>query len=330
MLENGFRIDDIPTKERFDRWRERVCDGSDFEMTSDHAQDFYADDHETELGPLRVAKKTFAPMHMWRNPTPTRDFAHDEAYQLQIPLWGTLHATWNDRQVASGRGDLFVHDISRLQQCDFLTADGRTPFQHATIVIPKTLLSLPTSQTDRILGSRIPGDDGVGALLAGFVTTLANNGASSYRPADGPRVGMVLLGLVDAVFAHALETDPAFPATGAHRHTLALRIQAFIQQHLREPGLTPGALAAAHHISPSYLHRLFQEQGTTVSTWIRAQRLQRARRDLADPVMRDIPIHSIAAGWGFSHPADFSRAFRKAFGTSPKDFRHDTLRSGPH
>ncbi|MET7334973.1 helix-turn-helix domain-containing protein [Nonomuraea sp. NPDC005650] len=321
MIENAFRIDDIPTKERFDRWRERICSGSDFEMTSDHAQDFYADDHETELGPLRVAKKTFAPMHMWRNPTPTRDFAHDEAYQLQLPLRGTLRATWNDTQVASGVGDLFVHDISRLQQCDFLTPDGRTPFQHATVIIPKPLLSLPTGRMDRILGRSIPGDDGIGALLAGFVATLTGKGAGSYRPADGPRVGMALLGLVDALFAHALESDSAFPA-----RALTLRVQAFIQQHLREPGLTPGALAAAHHISPSYLHRLFQEQGTTVSAWIRTQRLVRARRDLADPVMRDTPIHAIAAGWGFSHPADFSRAFRKAFGISPKDFRHDALR----
>ncbi|RSM65416.1 hypothetical protein DMB66_16320 [Actinoplanes sp. ATCC 53533] len=32
----------------------------------------------------------------------------------------------------------------------------------------------------------------------------------------------------------------------------------FILAHLGEPGLDPAAIAAAHHISRCYLHRLFQ------------------------------------------------------------------------
>ena len=50
-----------------------------------------------------------------------------------------------------------------------------------------------------------------------------------------------------------------------HRRALLTRIQAFIQQRLGDPELSPGVIAAAHHISLRYLRKLFQEQGTTVA-----------------------------------------------------------------
>jgi AraC-like DNA-binding protein len=85
-------------------------------------------------------------------------------------------------------------------------------------------------------------------------------------------------------------------------------------------------IAAAHHISLSYLHRVFQQQaqGETVAAWIRARRLEGARGDLADPSLRGTPIHAIAARWGL-RPDDFARAFRAADGVSPRDFRHQSM-----
>ncbi|MFG3013609.1 helix-turn-helix domain-containing protein [Streptomyces cinerochromogenes] len=56
--------------------------------------------------------------------------------------------------------------------------------------------------------------------------------------------------------------------------------------------------------------------------WIRRQRLERARRALADPAMRTTPINAIAARSGFSRAADFTRAFRRAYGVSPRGYRN--------
>ncbi|WP_201761055.1 MULTISPECIES: hypothetical protein [unclassified Nonomuraea] len=41
-------------------------------------------------------------------------------------------------------------------------------------------------------------------------------------------------------------------------------------------------------ISISYLHRVFQEEGLRVTAWIKAQRLERVRHDLADPAFAPI------------------------------------------
>ncbi|MGP3989411.1 helix-turn-helix domain-containing protein [Streptomyces sp. 3N207] len=115
-----------------------------------------------------------------------------------------------------------------------------------------------------------------------------------------------------------------------HHRALFARIQSFIWEHLGDPGLCPDAVAAAHHISTRSLHRLFQSQGCTVSSWIRRQRLNRARRDLADPRLGGLTIQAIAASWGFVRAADFTRAFRGAYGVAPQAFRSNALRQSGH
>ncbi|MFF5586003.1 helix-turn-helix transcriptional regulator [Streptomyces hygroscopicus] len=84
-------------------------------------------------------------------------------------------------------------------------------------------------------------------------------------------------------------------------------------------------MAAAHHISVGHLHRLFRARDTTVSAWIRQQRLDRVRRDLSDPGLRTVPLHELAARWGFAHPAGFTRAFRATYGMPPSEYRHLAL-----
>lgn len=99
------------------------------------------------------------------------------------------------------------------------------------------------------------------------------------------------------------------------------QIHAFIRNNLGDPNLTPDAIAATHHISLRYLHKLFQQEGRTVAGWIRERRLEQCRRDLANPQLGARPIHVIAARWGFTRPAHFSQAFRSAYGHSPRQFR---------
>ena len=47
------------------------------------------------------------------------------------------------------------------------------------------------------------------------------------------------------------------------------------------------------------LHQLFHDEGLTVAGWIRQRRLERCRRDLADPGLAARPIAAIAAQLGF-------------------------------
>lgn len=82
-----------------------------------------------------------------------------------------------------------------------------------------------------------------------YTLILPLRGQSGVAQADA-----ALLELLTALFAHHLDADDS-SAPNSARHALVLRIQAFIRQYLRDPQLTPPAIAAAHHISVSYLHR---------------------------------------------------------------------------
>ncbi|MGW9499321.1 helix-turn-helix domain-containing protein [Streptomyces prasinus] len=51
-------------------------------------------------------------------------------------------------------------------------------------------------------------------------------------------------------------------------------------------------------------------------------------RDLTDPRLRSRSIRAIATRWGFVDAAHFSRAFRAAYGVSPRDHRGRTFDHG--
>ncbi|MFF5144753.1 helix-turn-helix domain-containing protein [Streptomyces sp. NPDC013157] len=92
----------------------------------------------------------------------------------------------------------------------------------------------------------------------------------------------------------------AVPSTGrSGQHVLFLRISAFIVEHLGDPDLGPETIAAAHQISLRYLHRVCQQQATTPMAFIRQQRLDRCRRDLANAALSHLTIHAVATRWGY-------------------------------
>ena len=74
-------------------------------------------------------------------------------------------------------------------------------------------------------------------------------------------------------------------------------------------------------MSLRYLHKLFEAQPTGVAAWSRRRRLERCRHDLLYPALREHSVTTIAARWGLTNPAHFSRCFRDAYGVAPAAFR---------
>jgi AraC-like DNA-binding protein len=88
------------------------------------------------------------------------------------------------------------------------------------------------------------------------------------------------------------------------------------------------AVAAAHHVSVRYLQKLFEDEGATVTGWIRARRLEHCRRDHAAAEFAEVPACSIAARWGLVDAAHFSRLFKAAYGLPPGEYRVRALSEG--
>ncbi|RAY12788.1 AraC family transcriptional regulator [Actinomadura craniellae] len=321
MIEIVYQTKDFPPADRFDRWREWTGHThAPVDVSSEHAADFHAHKRALLLGPVTVWPATVQPLVSRRTAKLVRR-SDPEAYNLTLTLRGTARATWDGQEAEYRPYELYSQSTS--QPCTvWVGREEERTVQFVGVEIPRDLVALPRRSVDRAVGRPLSGREGVGALLAGFLTRLSAD-TSAYGPADGPRLGTVLADLVSALFAHALDADRDL-SPEARRQALTLSIRAFIGRNLHDPDLAPDGIAAAHHISTSHLHRLFQDEDTTVAALIRHQRLERARRDLADPAQRTTPVHQIAARWGFTHHSAFTRAFRTAYDASPSDYRRAT------
>jgi AraC family transcriptional regulator len=93
----------------------------------------------------------------------------------------------------------------------------------------------------------------------------------------------------------------------------------YIDRHLDEE-LPLDRLSQVAHFSKFHFHRQFSEYcGISVSRYIQLMRLKRASYRLVfNPAER---IVDIALDAGFENPESFSRAFKKAFGQTPTEFR---------
>ncbi|WEH13470.1 AraC family transcriptional regulator [Streptomyces sp. VNUA24] len=320
MIGTLFRSEDVPAEDRFDHWRELLGATRTSEAISAHSADFWAELRLMELGPVVVWPASFLPSRYRRNQRMVRQ-CDPELYHLTLLLDGGLALDHADRCDTFGPRDLHLVDSSRPYDIRSADVRGTGVVRGVGVDFPKALFPLPPHQVRQLLGRGLSGREGLGALLTDFLVGLERQ-ADLLQPSDAPRLGTVVLDLLSAWFAHALEAEAALSPETRLR-ALTQRIQAFIRQNLHDPELTPPVVAAAHHISLSYLHRVFQQQtgGETVAAWIRARRLEGARRDLADPSLRITPIHVIAARWGMPRASDFTRAFRAAHGLAPREFR---------
>ncbi|MCY1137027.1 helix-turn-helix domain-containing protein [Actinoplanes sp. Pm04-4] len=228
----------------------------------------------------------------------------------------------NDTSALLGAGDLVVYDSS--QPFEAVNMSGMRPAETIVLQFPKGLLPLPESQVFDLCATPIPGADGIAHVFTQFLVSLAREEAG-FTARDSLRLGHTAIDLVTAVLAHHL--DRGSPPLRSPSQVLYLRITSFIDRNLHRADLRPATVAAAHQISLRYLHRIFeQHHDVSLGAHIRARRIDRARRDLADPHLSRLTIASIAGRCGFTRAADFSRAFRTHTGVSPRDYREQAQR----
>ncbi|MFC5103775.1 helix-turn-helix domain-containing protein [Kibdelosporangium philippinense] len=282
--------------------------------------DFPAHQEVLQLGDVVVAASQHMPMTVERTPRMVRQSDPDIVY-LGLPLHGTMTIEQAGWSIVHRRDRFTFHDSA--QPC-LVQSGAESRYRGLALHLPKSLLPRPVYKPHELMDGRLRADAGIGGLLAGTLDRLMAD-VDGFRIADGPRLGAVVSDLVVALFAHVMDS-PVAPAPDG----LLFRIKAFIQQRLGDDTLRPGDIAAAHHISTSYLHRLFKADGMSVAKFIRRQRLERISRDLANPASRGVPISVIAAQWGFPRAAEFSRAFRAAKGLTARDYRQQALTRFQH
>ncbi|MYW06815.1 helix-turn-helix domain-containing protein [Streptomyces sp. SID2563] len=321
MLRTLFDRDDLAP-------RERLAALNDAFLTSEHAMgvlslspaadDFTALVRGADLAAVSVAELTMSPGRVVRSARMVRQ-TDPELVCVALAPSGVTVLSQAGREAVLGPNDLAFYDSSSPFEIR-IGAPGGEPATLIRAHVPRALLGPSADLVEPLLARRLPGSGGFAGMFVHLMSSLADE-SRAYRPNDRSRLSEIAGDVLTALVDHHADAEPV-PGDDSRKGALLLSIEAFVQQHLNDPDLSPRTIAGAHHLSVGYLHRLFSARGTTLTAWIRGMRLKRACRDLRDPALSEVTVHQIAVRWGFRDHSTFTRSFRTAYGMSPRDYRH--------
>jgi AraC-like DNA-binding protein len=153
-------------------------------------------------------------------------------------------------------------------------------------------------------------------LLTNYISSVVER-LSSLTVEDLSPVVQATSDMIAAALAGGVDGDVA----SAQLSNLAVleRARRYIQNHLNVSDLTPDDISRALGVSRTRLYKLFEPSGGVLA-YVQKRRLMAAHDALGDPTEERL-IVDIAEACGFSSAANFSRAFSKEFGYSPRDAR---------
>jgi AraC-like DNA-binding protein len=315
------RTADYPPSKRLDYWRGVLSEA--FvpldAMPLDDSVDGLAGTLRCDtLGALRVADVSGTNQQVRRH---RRLIRRNDPGLIKIGLQvhGSGVLVQGGREVRLRPGDLAAYDTSRSYYLSFPRS-----FRMLVVMCPRSMLSLPESSIARLTAVRIPGDRGVGALISPFISGLGAMFQDSPDELNGGvdhHLAESVMEMITAGFRSLDGGEVDGTVAGSAPTGLLMRARSHIEANLHSPELNSAGIAAAHHISVRYLQKLFEQDGWTVSSWIRVRRLDHCRRDLRDPARAHLPVSEVAARWGLVDAAHFSRSFRATYGISPSEYR---------
>jgi AraC-like DNA-binding protein len=264
------------------------------------------------LASLQLTRVTATPQVVRRTPAQIAR-ASEDFFLVSIQTRGEGVVQQDGRSARLQPGDFALYDSTRPYTLQFM-AD----FQQIVLRLPGPALRTALRRASDLTASTVGSARGAGHLMINMIRTLADD-IGTLAPASAHAVAES----VTQILVAGLSTLPGSQAAPASHRAAWLRaqIQACIRARLADPGLGVAGIAGQLRMSPSSLHRAWQGEACSITEWIWAQRLDAARRDLADPAQRGRSVSAVAFAWGFNDAAHFSRAFRARFGCAPRDLR---------
>ncbi|HVT67513.1 MAG TPA: helix-turn-helix domain-containing protein [Trebonia sp.] len=281
-------------------------------------RDYFAEFRASGLGPMQVVLLDVLPIQVTRSPAMISQADPDMLKMVLVCSGDSCVIEQGGRQARLSPGEFTFYDTRRPYEIMAGTDEARQ-MQLMTFMFPPSLLPVARNRVRDLAALRFAPGAGLGDVTSQFLLQLARN-IDHYSPAEAASLSTAALEVLGARLSAALDIS-AWETPEARRRAQLTTVKAFIQRHLGDPALSPPAIAAAHHISLRSLQQLFHDEGLTVAGWIRKQRLENCRHDLANPALAARPVGSIGARWGFQSAADFSRTFRAMYGVPPAEYR---------
>lgn len=231
---------------------------------------------------------------------------------LSLQLSGEANMELGDQHVLLKPGDIGFYSAD--QQGVVASGDG---YRSLCLTLPANAIDIPTDQLREVQARPVGPDRGLSPALAALLTSL-NDCLDRLTPAQQARALRSAVDLAVTLVLHEAGETPVQidPVT-----RLRQQVYAYIEDHLHDPELDVSQLAAAHYVSVRHVHNIFRGTEQTAAERIRSRRLEKARRELVDPGMIDVPVAAVAGRCGFANPSHFGNLFKERFGITPAAYR---------
>lgn len=216
------------------------------------------------------------------------------------------------REITLTAGDIVLWDGWQPTEVEVVE-----PFLKRTLIFPRERVLAVCPRLAELKALPPLNQSGPARLLVRYLDALALE-LPALDDAAGAAAADAALELLRAA------VEPSVPSSrAAKREALRSDVRRYVRAHLHDPTLCPDTIAKAHAISVRALHALFEDSGESVAGLVRRERLGRCFDDLRR--LSGGSVTEIAFRWGFRDAAHFSRVFKREFGVTPSEARHDAL-----
>lgn len=314
-----FWTDEYPAHQRLEAWRSVLSQlllNVDLKPLSN--EPFRVEASLRALTGIRFGSGHFTPSVYCR----TREIAANDNDDLLliVNLEGPLSVQLDGRELVIREGDGCL--LSCTQAFDLIRhAAGKLLFAR----IERNCVTPAVPNVDQWVGQTIPRSN---EALSHFTTFLRK--LDERQPLESEELRRCVVTHVFNVLALILNSPAASVKPQDHERAGATRlssIRKYVTQHLADQDISIAGVAAANHLSPRQLQRLFEASGTTFSEYLLMERLKSVHAALLDAGQRERSVSDIAIANGFGDVSYFNRAFRRQYGSSPSEVRRAALAS---
>lgn len=281
-----------------------------FDMAPLHDDSFFADMYVRELPGMEITMGHIrAKAH--RSKSIVRDGNDDLLFS--ICLSGRIEVQQRNKQTLVAEGTASVGWCA--EPITFNTDVARG----ISMRIPRNVIAPLVPAIDDLIGQPLCQNPDVLRLIDAYARCFESDGFCETADLSRVAVGHVHDLVALAIGTGRDATRLIRQRSGRSVRTVVLKRDIVQLLGLRE--LNAEFLAKRHGISPRYVRRLFEEDGTTFSAFLLDERLRLARKLLVSPLHPLRTISAIAYEAGFGDISYFNRCFRARYGMTPTDFR---------
>jgi AraC-like DNA-binding protein len=266
----------------------------------------------TDIGTMRICSLRSNVNRVTRSERMTGD-GFEASVFLALQRTGSSVVVQDDREAMLRPGDLVMFDTTA--SFGLLDDVGIRQWQ---IRIPVSQLGVPISLLRRVSATALSPGHPVADLAAAYFRRMGASPEtfSDKLPAavNGPSIELIRA-LINT------HVDASAELRESMQQTLPLRIMEFVRSRLGDPTLDAATIATEHHISVRHLYNVLAASDISLGRWIRTERLEGCRADLARSQPGQPTIAAIARRWGFADASTFARHFRAAYGMTPREYR---------